>query len=100
MLESVVLTLESARARGNRNPAIVSVWLNAAEPVNNEPLDWKQLKTQIETITSNNGVVSVFGPTGELQKTLQLHLKDNPRASVSPVSSLESAMNWAYGLAR
>lgn len=101
MLETVLIALESARVRGNTDPVVISIWLQEAEPVPGDPpLDWDRFQAQVDTITANNGVVTFFGPTGELQQDLKTHLKSNPRAEVWPLTALENSTTWAYGLAR
>lgn len=101
MLSAVLVAIESARIRGNTDPVLVSIWLDAAEPVPGDPpLDWAQLQAQIDTITANNGVVSIFGPTGELQQQLKSKLKANPQAEVWPLDEVEQSVAWAYEVAR
>jgi hypothetical protein len=101
MLSAVLVALESARIRGNTDPVLVSVWLQAAEPVPGDPpLDWAQFQAQVDTITANNGVVSIFGPTGELQQQLKAQLKHNSQAEVWPLEEVEQSVTWAYEVAR
>ncbi|WP_353258245.1 hypothetical protein [Prochlorothrix hollandica] len=101
MLEAVLIALESARVRGNTDPVVVSIWLQDAEPVPGDPpLDWERFQAQVDTLTTNNGVVTFFGPTGELQQNLKIHLKGNPQAEVWPITALDNSTTWAYGLAR
>lgn len=101
MLAEVLTVMESARIRGMTEPTVVTIWLHAAEPVPGEPpFDPVQFQSQVQAITENNGVVTIFGPTGSLQQEIRRAIQTEPRASVCPTSSLEACIEKAYATAR
>jgi len=93
--------IESARAEGNNNPGLVALYLQAAETIPGKaPLNLDEFQSQVERITNKNAVVTIFGPTGELQQQLKNRLKSNARAHVWPLSDAKASFDWAFDKAR
>lgn len=100
MLGVVVDAIATARAQGNQDPIVVTVWIQDAEPVAGQAMDLARLKQQVNTITSHRGAIAIIGPTGQLQTQLRTVLKENPQVRICPTQSLKDCIDWAYQTGR
>ncbi|MBW4474912.1 MAG: hypothetical protein KME45_31715 [Stenomitos rutilans HA7619-LM2] len=101
LLDQILVVIQSKRAQGTIVPIVITIWLQAAEPVPNQPgLNFAQLRTQIQKITDQRAVVTIMGPTGQLQADLLIALKQNALARVCTVNDIDDCVKWAYQLGR
>jgi hypothetical protein len=101
-LASQILTIIAAkRTQGISFPAIVTIWLQAAEPVPDQPqFDLAKFQRDIKKITDQHSIVAIIGASGQLQTDLQETLKDSPHTRVCPMDSSHSCIDWAYDIGR
>ncbi|MFB2968385.1 hypothetical protein ACE1CD_05395 [Aerosakkonema sp. BLCC-F183] len=76
------------------------VFVQEAENGPNQPkLDFDEIKTLIQEINKNRGVVAIIGPTGILKEQLKNHLKDE-KAEVCSFAEINYCVDWSFQLAR
>lgn len=67
--------IKSYRFKGSDEPIVVTISIDEAEPGPGQPLMDRngllRVKSLLESITQENGVVTIIGPTQELQRELQ-----------------------------
>jgi len=94
-----VITYE--RPKGNKNAVLVTIYLDAAEPVPGKPAyDFDDFQKRIESIVSDRGKVAIIGTTGELNETLVKRFKENPAISLCTSKNGVNCINEAFKAAR
>lgn len=97
LLERIITVIEEKRTKGLKNPVVVTMTLQAAEPGPGQPkLDYQRIKTLVEKITSNRGIVAIMGTTGKLQSELTNHLKDNSHANVCTFKDIKDCVGSSF----
>jgi hypothetical protein len=101
LLDQILIMIRAKRAEGITAPAVVTVWLQAAEPVPGQlAFDITHIKSQAQQITDAQGVIALMGTTGQLQTDLRTALADNPSARVCTLNDIDDCINWAYRAGR
>ncbi|MGK7874824.1 MAG: hypothetical protein AB4426_16440 [Xenococcaceae cyanobacterium] len=99
-LDYVKDLIEASRTKGDRNPVVVTMTLQAAEPVPGQPLldeeGFAQLKNLVQDISSERGVISIIGPKGKLQRQLQSYLKTEPSVKICSFNDVTECVDWAF----
>ncbi|MEL6441379.1 MAG: hypothetical protein AAFQ80_19265 [Cyanobacteria bacterium J06621_8] len=75
VLEYIDDLIKSYRFKGSSEPIVVTISIDEAEPGPGQPLMDRngllRVKSLLESIAQENGVVTIIGPTQELQRDLQ-----------------------------
>ncbi|MCY7274293.1 MAG: hypothetical protein LH702_11270 [Phormidesmis sp. CAN_BIN44] len=101
LLDKIQNQLKSQRTRGNKNPGVITIWLQNAEPrLRGTRLDFNRVRSQLQQITNDRSTVVIFGPTGELQSDLELAVQGIPRVELCPIESFEPCIKQAFNKAR
>ena len=66
------------RTKGDRKPVVVTIWLDAAEPIPGKPAyDFDDFQKRVESIVRDRGKVAIIGTTGELRENLEKRFAKN-----------------------
>lgn len=97
--DRLVRIVERHRKQGNDQPIAVVITLQEAEPGADQPaLDWQHLHNQFQKITDNRGIVTIIGPTGQLQEDLEQHL--DGLVHLCPIANAQSCLEQTITDAR
>jgi hypothetical protein len=89
------------RAKGNKQPITVVIWLQDAEPVPGSPIyDWDDFQEKVEQVTKNRAKIVFLGPTGQLRELLDKRLSTNPDVYLCPISATAECIKQVFDSAR
>ncbi len=96
-LERIQTIIANKRGLGNKEPIVVTMTLQATEPGKHQPdpNDFGQIKSLVESIIRDRGVIAIIGPTGKLQDDLEVRLKGLPNQRICPANSVMTCVEWA-----
>lgn len=101
LLEQIQTKIQTLRAQGNNKPVVITITLQATEPGEDQPqVDFNRIKTLINAIAQDRGVVTVIGAKGKLQNTLETSLKGSKNVRLFPRQSIQQAIDWSFKTGR
>ncbi|HBB33060.1 MAG TPA: hypothetical protein DDZ80_07125 [Cyanobacteria bacterium UBA8803] len=101
LLEQIQTKIQALRAQGNNKPVVVTITIQATEPGEDQPpVDFNRIKTLVNAMAQDRGVISVIGIKGELQNTIETSLKDSKNVRVFPIQSIQEAIDWSFKTGR
>jgi hypothetical protein len=94
-------TVQQERKKGNNQPIVFNVVIQAAEPVAGAtPFDSKVARQQVEIILDKGGFVTLMVEDIDLRTELHNVLDDNPRVKVSDFSHVSAIIDNSFAVGR
>ncbi len=91
----------SERSKDNQNPVVVTLWLDAAEPVLGKPAyDFNDFQKRVEAITNDRGKVAIIGTTGELAEDLEKRFAKNSSVFLCTAKDSADCIRKTFDAAR
>ena len=101
LLDQIIDTIAAKRTQGLQAPVVVTIWLQAAEPLPNQsPINFTRLQEQVEKVTSDRGIVAIISPPGQLQTDLMTYLKTNPKSRICTLNEVDECVAEVFEMAR
>jgi hypothetical protein len=101
LLNRIETAIQIERVQGNKQPILVSIWLQAAEPgVDFGNPNFAQIETEIASLTKENVLLTIVGPTGNLLDKLEDIEAKNPSLKLCQVQEHQECLSQTFKDAR
>jgi hypothetical protein len=100
LMTRIQTAIAAERAKGDQRVVVISIWLQAAEPVEGKPFDLKAFTKKLETIVQDRAKVTLIGPTGELREMLESPFAGNQSLTLCTVQDSASCIRSVFEEAR
>lgn len=101
LLERIQIIIVEKRAKGFKNPIVVTITLHEAEPGVGQPkLDFERIQTLVQKITSDRALVTIMGTNGDLQSKLSSSLQNNNNAKICAINDIADCVEWSFETGR
>lgn len=102
---SLIVRIQNAinaeRAKGDHRPVVVTIWLDAAEPIPGaKPYDFDDFQKRVEAIVSDRGKVAIIGTSGELRENLEKRFTKNPSVYLCNIQGSNNCIRDTFEAAR